>query len=715
MYELSIAAKYLMPKWRQLSVSIISLISIFVITIVVWLIVVFFSVTNGLTNGWLDKLTALTAPVRITPTKEYYHSYYYLVDGISSDSDYSLKSIGEKRIASETDPYVDTMDEEIPTSWRKPDRLADGTLKDPVKLAFQAIEQLPDIKGIAASEHETSIGNLHLRLSRPQKNEIPSPRTKELPQGYITQASFIGSLDPLNPSLTKTIISPTMPDLSNVLSNLTFENERGGNIDISNPDSLNKEAFKDRLKAFFSHVSIEQLKTADAGWLLPLELLPAKASWNVIALLKGEKIIRLILPKENSDLSPWLKRKNLGEYNLKAGKLEIDGGHYSLSFADHSETKFKTLPPLVAPEGMMISAELISNSLVTAKNSSDLLFHAKFSIQGIPFAGVIRYNNLEIARAKISTKLSEAPEQMPFWAYSLPASEHKLSFNLPAQPAFGEGILLPRSFRDSGALIGDTGYISYQAPSPSGIHEQQTPVFIAGFYDPGIIPIGGKYVLANQHVITQIRASYNQEDNPAGNGINVRFDDREKADKVKSELLKKFDDMGISDYWKIETYREFEFTRDVIQQLQSDKHLFSLLAALIIIVACSNIISMLIILVNDKKTEIGILRSMGASSLSMAAIFGSCGIIMGVTGSVAGILAAMLTLKNLQPLVNFISWIQGYEMFNPLFYGENLPTDLSFETLTFVIATTGAISLIAGMIPAIKASLLKPSAILKAE
>ena len=48
MYELSVARKYLVPRWRQLSVSVISVISVLVIALVVWLIVVFFSVTNGL-------------------------------------------------------------------------------------------------------------------------------------------------------------------------------------------------------------------------------------------------------------------------------------------------------------------------------------------------------------------------------------------------------------------------------------------------------------------------------------------------------------------------------------------------------------------------------------------------------------------------------------------------------------------------------------------
>jgi lipoprotein-releasing system permease protein len=152
-----------------------------------------------------------------------------------------------------------------------------------------------------------------------------------------------------------------------------------------------------------------------------------------------------------------------------------------------------------------------------------------------------------------------------------------------------------------------------------------------------------------------------------------------------------------------------------LQQLKSEKHLFTLLATIIILVACSNIISMLIILVNDKKTEIGILRSMGATSSSIALIFGICGIVMGILGSLLGIICAIITLQNLQPLINLLSRLQGHDMFNPLFFGETLPTDLSFEALVFVVIATGFISLVAGLVPALKASLLRPSAILRSE
>src|SRR5262249_45720701 len=153
---LSIASKYLTPRWRQLSVSIISLISILVIAVVVWLIIVFFSVTNGLTEGWLDKLTALTSPVRLTPTKNYYDSYYYMIDGVSAASDYTHKTIGEKLAASQTDPYDPAIDAELPQQWRQPDLDENGLLKDPVKLAFAAISNIKGVQDLSAAEYENN-------------------------------------------------------------------------------------------------------------------------------------------------------------------------------------------------------------------------------------------------------------------------------------------------------------------------------------------------------------------------------------------------------------------------------------------------------------------------------------------------------------------------------------------------------------------------------
>ena len=124
---------------------------------------------------------------------------------------------------------------------------------------------------------------------------------------------------------------------------------------------------------------------------------------------------------------------------------------------------------------------------------------------------------------------------------------------------------------------------------------------------------------------------------------------------------------------------------------------------------------MLIILVNDKRVEIGILRSMGASARSIGGIFGTCGVTMGLLGGLIGTGAAVATLHYLQELVNFISAVQGYDAFNKMFYGDSLPNELSYRALSFVFVATLLISLLAGIIPAIKAARMRPAAILRSE
>jgi len=555
MFEISVARKYLTPRWRQLSVSIISLISILVIALVVWLIVVFFSVTRGLEKSWINKLIALTAPVRILPTGAYYDSTYYKIDSFSAASDYMLKSIGEKLQAPQTDPYDPQVDAELPR-----DIASAMPEKDLVKEAFHVLGSIP---GIKANDFEMTASNMRLQLFRKDK--------KDWSIQNLNQASYIGSFDPHNTNLSKTLLGATARDLDNILimSELDPEGSREGVL-----TQANRSIIQARLKAFYN--------------------------------------------------------------NLESGKKST---HYQ---------------PI--------------------------------------------------------TSFSEAPEPPPLWLYQV-----NNAYILPSDPLLGDGVLLPRSFREAGVLLGDRGYLTYAVPTASSIQEQRAKIFVAGFYDPGIIPLGGKFVLTSPTLTGLIRSSHGSDETNYSNGINVYFADLSQADAIKANLQKAFDEAGLAPYWRIETYREYEFTRDLIQQLSSEKNLFTLLATIIIIVACSNIISMLIILVNDKKTEIGILRSMGATSRSIALIFGTCGIFMGVLGSLIGILAAIFTLEHLQTLIDFISKIQGYQMFNPHFYGEKLPTELSYATLSYVMAVTALISLLAGLVPAIKASLLKPSAILRAE
>jgi lipoprotein-releasing system permease protein len=88
---------------------------------------------------------------------------------------------------------------------------------------------------------------------------------------------------------------------------------------------------------------------------------------------------------------------------------------------------------------------------------------------------------------------------------------------------------------------------------------------------------------------------------------------------------------------------------------------------------------------------------------------------MGLIGTFIGTILALLTLNNLNSILGLISRLQGYEAFNPMFYGETLPNQLSLEVLAIVLTVTGALSLVSGLVPALKASKVKPAEILRAE
>lgn len=722
MFELSVAGKYLTPKWRQLSVSIISLISILVIALVVWLIVVFFSVTNGLEKSWIQKLVALTAPVRLTPTEDYYSSYYYLIDSLSAASDYTLKSIGEKRIAEVSDPYNPSMDEEIPSDWPKADLDKHGHVKDIVKLTFDSIRSLKNFPDIKASDFEMTGGHLRLRLLRPSPvNTLKlTPFANQYDTSVLTQAAYLGSFDPSNDLLAKAILPLTVHDIANLFS--MIEISENMQTDDSSIVRASKESIQSRLNTFFSYITISQLMTPANTWTLPRSLLPNQGKFNGWAIYNNDKLVRIVLPSHSDD-SP-LSLQNWIQEGYQVAKIHLEvRDHQPYLLDTHTEARIvPQIVPIAIAENIPLTAKVDIESIAKAHRPDKVLFTVNFNLQGTPIEGKVSLQNLRISKAEAAKIPNSTSDVLPLWVHSLPYSSdksephsHSVSLVLPADPLYGEGALLPRSFRDAGVAVGDRGTVSYAAPTASSVQEQRIPVFVAGFYEPGVIPTGGKILLVNQEVTSLIRSSLNQEESALTNGINVRFNSLEQAEAIKTQLQAALQENEIADYWKVETFRDYEFTKDIINQLQSEKNLFTLLATLIILVACSNIVSMLIILVNDKKMEIGILRSMGASSMSIAVIFGACGMVMGILGSLIGIGAALITLKNLPLLVHFISRLQGHEMFNPLYFGENLPTEISLEALSFVIIATTLISLIAGLVPAVKASLMHPSTILRSE
>lgn len=637
MFEFSIAFRYLLPKRRALSTSLIALLSILVISLVVWLLVVFLSITAGMEKRWLGKMTSLHAPVRISPTEKYYDSYYYNVDHIAYNSDFQFKTIGEKQRAITSDPYDKELDRDIPSYWRSPDKNKDGSLKDPVKEASFALEQ---IEGLRFEDYEMSAALMKLELEEGLMMD----------KKMLSQMSYMLSFNQNNPGLSDLLIPPRVEDLNALLKNLDLENTN----------------------AFFNYANIEAFHV-DSQMEFIISQLTLNKPLSVFT--SGKKIVISDQKKLQGYKSAILSQENNNYYLDK--KLIDSSTPFSISMIDEASGSIKALDHVVA-----ISFD------------KGFRLHTAF----FPFS---------IAKASPRLHFSSNPKLTPLWTYSV---KDKGCF-------FPEGkkapLLLPKSYQKSGAYLGAVGDLAYQAVTATSPQEQAISFRVAGFYDPGVMPMGSRLIIAPVEVIRAIDTTPIGLDDTPLNGLFVWFDDVYKAGQYKKQIEEEFEAKGIAQYWKVEDFTEYGFAKDLFEQFKSDRVLFTLIGIIILIVACCNIISLLIVLVNDKKKEIAILQALGAKPKSIAFIFGLCGMILGTIGAFIGSAFAVITLRNLDKLTTFLSSMQGHDLFNAAFFGEKLPSSLSVEALMFVSLATPIIALLAGLVPAIKAARIKPAKVLR--
>ena len=703
MFELSIALKYLIPRKKHLSVTLIAMMSLAVISLVVWLLLVFLSITEGMEKTWLKKLTDLNAPLRITPKQAYFSSYYYQIDSISNISNFSSKTLGEKLQTLSSDPYDSEEDAEIPFHWPKPDLDAQGSLIDPVKGLSSILSQMQKKhKSLLFQDYEMSGAMLKIQMLR---NRSFSPFSiGQESMNFLTQVSYLAT-PPLHPkTLSPLLLSPSNKDINHLffLANYRMDSFLS---DSSPKTSFSAEGFQEKINHLLQCIQIKTIKTASPAFRLPLRLLPESSSFTVYGVFKQDLCLEWFIATSPSKkpLSPLPPGTQ-----YQKGTLITQGGISSVSLGTKNIPLAKgTLLNLDTPQ--FFSADVDLKSISHAFKMADIQIQVQGLIQGKEIKGSIPWIDLEIA----SFALNDNPEISPPWIHA----KSDLEMTLPLGPAQEVGVLLPKAFQENGVLLGDKGYLSYASSTASAFQEMRTPIFVAGFYDPGILSVGNKCLLVPSSITRSINSCNTSFtfDKIALNGFQVWFDNPNNATKIQKELEAQLEKAGLLPYWQVTSFKEYDFAKDLLQQFQSDRYLFSLVGMIILIVACCNIVSFLILLVNDKKKEIAILQSMGASKKSIACIFGLCGIVVGITGCALGILGGVITIKNIDTLVRLLSALQGHDAFLQTFYGSSLPTTLSSSAILFISIATPILSIIAGLIPAIKACRLHPSSILRSE
>jgi lipoprotein-releasing system permease protein len=177
-------------------------------------------------------------------------------------------------------------------------------------------------------------------------------------------------------------------------------------------------------------------------------------------------------------------------------------------------------------------------------------------------------------------------------------------------------------------------------------------------------------------------------------GIEVKLEDPFDARGVGAEIAR-----AVGHPFWIRSW--MDMNRNLFAALQLEKLALFVIVTIIVLVAAFAIIGHLVLLVAEKRKEIGILKAMGAPAASIGSVFLIAGMLIGVSGTVAGSAFGLLLI-----------WVQNtykiIRLAGDVYQIDHLPMKLTGGDFALVVGATLLISLLATLSPARRAAALEP-------
>ena len=193
------------------------------------------------------------------------------------------------------------------------------------------------------------------------------------------------------------------------------------------------------------------------------------------------------------------------------------------------------------------------------------------------------------------------------------------------------------------------------------------------------------------------------------NGLRLRTDDVLLADQVRAELAGGLPDVVTTESWTLRfgsIYENIKFSRTII----------GFMLWLLVGVAAFNLVVSLIMIVRDKTGDIAILRTLGASPVTINRIFMWQGCFISLLGIVIGVALGILGSLQITNLAEFIERRFSIQLLSAEVYPiDFLPSQLRLADIGFVIVGVLLLSLLATIYPARRAAAVQPAEALRAE
>ncbi|MCD9572102.1 lipoprotein-releasing ABC transporter permease subunit [Pseudomonas protegens] len=259
-----------------------------------------------------------------------------------------------------------------------------------------------------------------------------------------------------------------------------------------------------------------------------------------------------------------------------------------------------------------------------------------------------------------------------------------------------------------GVGLGDK--LTFVAPevtvTPAGMFPRMKRFTVVGIFHVGAGEIDGYLGLTNLQDLGRLhRWKADQVQ-----GLRLKFDDLFQAPRTAWEIAQQ---LGENHYYA----RDWTRTHgNLYQAIRMEKAMIGLLLLLIVAVAAFNIISTLVMVVNDKKGDIAILRTLGATPGTIMAIFMVQGTVIGVVGTMIGAVLGMLAALNVSAAISALEGLIGHKFLNAdVYFIDYLPSQLMAEDVLMVCGAALVLSFLATLYPAWRAARTQPAEALRYE
>lgn len=315
----------------------------------------------------------------------------------------------------------------------------------------------------------------------------------------------------------------------------------------------------------------------------------------------------------------------------------------------------------------------------------------------------------------LSLRLLETLDKLP--TSSPKEFRHKSTSILQALNLQSGCVILPCFARKEGIEVGDIIDISAISQQGHITSYSANAALVIGFFSTEMQGWSNRSIITSAPLGKKIYLGHPKNDPMVTNHIGIWIQENSRQ-SFKKELSAHFSLPGASgtpltDWFAVESLEDYPFCKDFILQLASDRIVLMGISFLILIVASSSIVSMLIILVHERRDSIAIFRVLGVPKRGITKLFAFLGLFIGAISSAIGLLLGISFLKLLPWIASFISHSIGHELFNPIYFGKTLPTGVDPSTALWICSATTMLSLIAGSLAARYATSYQPQKLLQ--